>query len=117
MATNDPDVTESILNSIKKLRGVSIEDPYYDPDLILHINAGIGRLDQLADLGRFTVSTDAQTWTDYLGVDSVHRPLVEQYLYMKVTMAFDMPATSFAIAAFKESLAELEFAIQVQPKV
>lgn len=115
MATTESDVTESILNTIKKLRGVAIEDPYYDPDILLHINASIGRLDQLADIGRFKVTDKTQTWEEYLGVDSPYRSLVEEYMNLKVAMAFDMPATSFAIAAFKDQISELEFAIQVQP--
>ena len=38
---------ESILTSIKKLLGISEEDDYFDPDIIMHINTVFTILTQL----------------------------------------------------------------------
>lgn len=104
---------DSILTSIKKLIGPSVEDTSFDTDILMHINSTI---DILRQLGievdpSFYVESDT-TWGDYLPSQDCLQ-LVKSYIYMKVRKWFDPPQNGTTMEALNSSIAELEWRINV----
>lgn len=108
-------MSESILNSTKKV--LSLEPTYdvFDPDVIMFINAAFSTLTQLGvgpEQG-FSIEDDSITWDAFLGGDpSLNN--VRSYVYLRVRMLFDPPGTSFAIQAVQDQIKELEWRLNVQ---
>lgn len=108
-------MTDSILNSTKKLLGLDAAYTVFDVDIIMHINSVFGTLSQLGigPANGFAISDASTTWTAYLGADRRFNS-VKTYMFLKVRLLFDPPATSFAITAFKEEIKELEWRLNAQ---
>ncbi len=108
-------MTDSILNSTKKVLGISADYDPFDVDIIMHINSVFSTLNQLGigpEFG-FSISDAAATWDDFLGGD-LRLNAVKTYMSLKVRLIFDPPATSFAIASIKELIQEHEWRLSVQ---
>lgn len=105
----------SILISIKKLLNVEEDDSSFDTDIGMLINNEFMTLHQLGigpDEG-FSI-TDADTrWTDFSN-DNTLLETVKAYVYMKVRMIFDPPASSVVAEAFNSQIRELEWRLNVQ---
>lgn len=104
----------SILNSVKKVLGFDSEYGAFDEDIIMHINSVFGTLNQLG-VGPpegFAIEDASSEWTDYLGLDK-NLNQVKTYVYLKVRLLFDPPATSFAQDAMRKQIEELEWRINV----
>lgn len=105
---------QSILNSIKKVVGLTPDDSSFDDDLILHINSVFSTLNQLGigpDIG-FYIEDDGPTWEDFLGVDPRYN-FVKTYVYLRTRLVFDPPGTSFVIESMNHTIQELEFRMSV----
>ena len=108
-------MTDSILNSIKKILGL---DPLYtafDLDILMHINTVFTTLNQLGigPENGFAIEDDQATWVSFLGTDPRFNS-VKTYVYLRVRMLFDPPTTSYLISAMKEQVSELEWRLNVQ---
>lgn len=106
---------QSILMSIKKLLNVDEEDPAFDTDIGMLINAEFMTLHQLGigpDDG-FSIHEADTKWTDFSD-DPTLIESVKAYIYMKVRMIFDPPASSVVADAFNARIHELEFRMNVQ---
>ena len=106
---------ESILDNIKELLGGEAEnyDPF-DNDLRVHINTALATLWQLGiGAKNFYLTDDSQTWSDFLGSD-VNLPMVKDFVYFNVKLAFDPPNNSFLLESYKSTLAELTWRLHVQ---
>ena len=106
---------ESILKTIKKLLGGS--DPsmdYFDVDIITHINTVFSILKQLGVGPKegFKIEDDNEVWSDFLD-DNTNLEDVKTYIYLKVRMIFDPPATNVA-EAFNKTISELEWRLNVE---
>lgn len=102
-------MTQSILNSIKKLLGFDADYTDFDVDIMIHINSTFSTLHQLGvgPLQEFEIEGASETWTDFIGVlPGINS--VKSYVYMKVRLAFDPPATSFHLKAMEDQIRELE---------
>ena len=105
---------ESILVTIKKLIGLAPEDDSFDIDLITHINSAIDVLNQLGVTSNgFYIEDDTAMWADLLP-SSLNLQKVKTYMYMKVKKWFDPPQNGTAMQALDESIAELEWRINVE---
>lgn len=106
----------SILRSVRKVIGVSIDDDSFDTDLLMNINTVISYLKQLGisplETG-FYVEDETQYWSDYLGEEDVSLPMIRSYICYKVRMMFDPPTTSITMEALKNNINELEFRINL----
>ena len=103
---------ESILDSVKKLLGLDSADTSFDTDVTLFVNASFGSLRQLgvgSNTG-FVIKDNTTTWSQFI-VNLALVGLVKSYIFMKVKLAFDPPATSFGIDAIKSQVQELEWRI------
>lgn len=105
----------SILEDTKKILGLSPDYTAFDVDLITHINTVFSILNDLG-IGPeegFAIEDDAAVWSDFLGDNPLLNP-VKTYMYLKVRMMFDPPATSYMIEAMKSQIQELEWRLNRQ---
>lgn len=105
---------DSILNSIKKLIGISEDDSCYDTDLIIHINSAFMILNQIGvgpDSG-FSIRDKTSTWDEFTNND-LELESVKTYVYQKVKLCFDPPTSSVAIDALEKSIKEIEWRLNV----
>lgn len=105
---------QSILDSTKKILGLSPDYTAFDQDIATHINSVFSTLEQLGvgPVGGFFIEDKAALWGDLLGSDA-RLNLVKSYVYLRVRLIFDPPATSFTQEAMKEQIREMEWRISV----
>lgn len=106
---------DSVLLSVKKVLGLEADYTHFDPDIIMHINTLLMTMSQLGvpvpvD---FSVEDDTATWAELTG-GLTDIQAVKSYLYLKVRLIFDPPATSFVIEAMERQAQELEWRIIAQ---
>ncbi len=107
---------DSILQSIKKLLGITEEYTAFDADIIMHINSVFMILNQLGigpEKG-FSISDETAVWSDYLPEDNKNFEAAKTYVYMKVRLIFDPPMSSAVIEAMKHNISELEWRLNVE---
>ena len=106
-------MNESILNSIKKLLGIGDDYTHFDIDIMTHINSIFVILYQMGvGTEPFSISSSEATWAVYLD-GRYELVTVKTYIYLRVRLLFDPPASSAAVEAIKETVRELEFRISV----
>jgi hypothetical protein len=108
-------VAGSILDDVKKVLGLDPTYTAFDPDIILHINTVFNTLNQLGigPVGGYMIVDNTATWDAFIGTDILLNS-VKTYIYLRVRMVFDPPASGFALDAFKEQIRELEFRLNVK---
>lgn len=101
---------DSILNNVKKNLGLAVEYEAFDPDVITHINAAFSILNQLGVGPRdgFMITNNDTAWPDY-PIPLNQQLLVKTYVYLKVKVLFDPPATSFHLSAAQDQIKEYEW--------
>lgn len=106
---------DSILDTIKKMLGVDPLTTSFDTDIVVGINSAMMSLNQLAigPAAGFSIQDATAVWTDFLE-EKTDLEGVKAYIYLKVRLFFDPPATSFVIEAIKDQIKELEFRLNVQ---
>lgn len=100
----------SILTSVKKMLGIDKAYTAFDIDIITHINSVLATLTQvgIGPVTGFLVEDDTDTWDALLGADPRFN-IAKTYVYLRVRLLFDPPATSFAIDAINQQIREFEF--------
>ena len=108
-------MTDSILNSIKKILGLDPAYLAFDLDILMHINTVFFTLNQLGigPENGFAIEDDQATWVSFLGPDPRFNA-VKTYVCLRVRTLFDPPTTSYLISAMKEQVQELEWRLNVQ---
>ena len=109
------DSTTSILLSTKKILGLEADYTAFDVDIIIHINSVFLTLTQLG-LGPaegFAIEDESAVWSDFLG-DNLKLNAVKTYIYLRVRLIFDPPATGYVIDAMQNQVRELEFRLSVE---
>lgn len=110
------DVTDSILNSVKKLLGYEPEYTEFDPDILININSAMFTLRQLGigPEGGFSITGADETYEDYLGEGCKEIHAVKMYLYYKTKLGFDTPTNSYLVQQIKDEIKELEWRLNAQ---
>lgn len=106
---------ESILDSTKKIIGLNRCYEAFDDDLIMFINSIFLVLKQLGigpETG-FVIHDSSATWSDYIP-DSDLVEAVKSYVGLKGKMVFDPPSNSNLLQALTNSIAELEWRLNVE---
>lgn len=100
---------DSILTSVKKTLGIDEAYVAFDVDILMHINSVLATLNQIGvgPENGYQIEDKAATWDDLLGSDP-RLNNVKSWVYLKVRLLFDPPATSFAIQAMQDQAKELE---------
>lgn len=103
---------KSILDEIKKLLGISKTCTDFDTDIIMHINTVLMILNQLG-IGKenFQIEDKQATWDEF--IDSENYGAVKTYIHLRVKLLFDPPLNSAIIEAIKQSIAELEWRLNI----
>lgn len=105
----------SILKTVKKVLGLSPDYTAFDEDIILFVNGALSTLTQLGVGPEYglSIENDTADWDTFLGGDPRFN-MAKTYVCLKTKLAFDPPATSFAINAIEEQIKEQEWRISVQ---
>ena len=105
----------SILMSIKKLLNVEHDDPWFDTDIGMNINATFMTLQQLGVGPKegFAIHDADTKWSDF-SRDKKLIESVKQYVYLKARMIFDTPGSSVVAEQFNSRIAELEWRLCLQ---
>lgn len=106
---------DSILTSVKKLLGIVDEYKHFDNDIIMHINSALFTLKQLGvgPSEGFTITDKDAAWTDFIK-DVTEVEAVKSYVYLKVKLVFDPPASSAVMEAIKNQISEYEWRLNVE---
>lgn len=101
---------ESILISIKKLRGIHADDNSFDTDIITHINKAFTDVKRfgVGPTKAFRIADEFAVWKDF-SEDEELVGMVEPYINRKVHLAFDPPLSSTHMEALKSMIAEDEW--------
>lgn len=104
---------ESILTSIKKQLGIIEEYEHFDPEIIMSINSALFTLNQIGvgPSEGFSIKDKTTTWSDFTDVSKIES--VKTYVYMKVRLVFDPPASSVHLESMKNQINELEWRLNV----
>ena len=105
----------SILMSIKRLLNVDPEDMDFDTQIGMFINEEFMTLHQLGigpDEG-FHISDANTKWTDFSD-DKTLLDTLKTYIYYRVRMVFDPPASSIVADSYNARIAELQFRLNCQ---
>ena len=107
-------MTNSILSSTKKILGIAPEYEAFDLMIMTHINSVFSTLEQIGvgPVGGFMIEDATAEWGALLGTDN-RLNQVKSYVYLRVRLLFDPPATSFAINSLQEQAKEMEWRLQV----
>lgn len=101
----------SILDDTKKVLGINVSDTSFDTDVIMHVNMALGTLQQIGvgPIAGVSITDNTTLWSALTDIYGNFFMMVKTYVYMKVRLAFDPPATSFGIAAVEKQIEELEW--------
>ena len=107
-------VTDSILNSVKQLLGISEDNTDFDVNVITYINSVFMILNQMGvgpDIP-FVISDETSTWHDFS--DEINTmESVKAYVPLKVKIMFDPPTSSATMDALKYIISEHEWRLNV----
>ena len=114
MPVDDVVITDSILDSIKKLLGPGVEHTFFDSDLIMHINSAFMILNQIGigPSSPFRITGSEATWQDFIPDQENYQSVID-YVYLRCKLIFDPPTSSFVLSSFKEQQQELEWRLNV----
>lgn len=108
-------MSNSILDSVKKVLNLDPSYTAFDPDIIMFINSAFVTLHQLG-LGPtegFWIESPAETWDEFITSPPNYVNMVKTYVFLRARMLFDPPTTSFLIAAMNEQIQEYEWRLNV----
>lgn len=108
----NPNLSDSVLSSVKKLIGISEDDKSFDLDIMLNINAATSTLFQLGVLEKpYTVTSKEDTYEDLIpeGTEDVINQ-IKMYFVYKTRLGFDSSTLSgTVIDVLKDTIREAEW--------
>ena len=109
---------DSILKSVRKSCGLSIDDNSFDVDLIMHTNAVLMILKRIGVCESFSIANEKPTWTDLVSEEQLNQlGAIESYVGQKVRLVFDPPSSSSHLEALKASISELEWTLNIEAEM
>jgi len=111
----NPD-TDSILEQVKKILGLTKEYDSFDTDIAIHINTVFSNLTQMGigpETG-FSITGYDEVWSDYVTSDELKTQQVKSYLALKVKSLFDPPSNANVATAMNNAISEMEFRLYVE---
>lgn len=100
----------TILQDIKKQIGIVPEYDAFDDQLLMCLNSAFATLHQLGAGPEEGFFVDKDTdWDEYISTERLN--FIKSYVYMKVRVMFDPPASSFALDSLNKQIAEYEWRI------
>lgn len=110
-------MNDSILNSVKLQLGILPEYTVFDQQLIIAINTAFSILHQLGvgPKDGYAIEDESNRWDEVVTKQSLN--MVKSYVFLKVKLLFDPPATSFVLDAYNKQLAEMEWRINSEVEI
>lgn len=111
-------MTDSILDSVKKLLGIDPSIHPFDDQIVIHINSVFMILHQLGvgpETG-FSISDSSTTWDEFTSGD-ISIESVKTYVAAKVRYFFDPPQNGTAMKALEDQIRELEWRLNVSADI
>ena len=107
---------ESILETIKKLLGLTKEYVSFDSDILVHINTVFSTLTQMGigPKDGFTITGYEQKWVEYVTSSDLKTQQVKSYIYLKVKSLFDPSANGNITQAMDRAIAEMEYRLYIE---
>lgn len=101
---------QSILDTIKPLVGVEVEDENFDLDIITAINASLMILNRVGvgPSEGFSVTGKDETWNDFLS-GTTDLQAVVTYVKLRTILIFDPPSSATVTQSIKDTLNEMEW--------
>lgn len=114
----DP-VTDSILNSVKKMLGIFPEVTDFDEDITMNLNSAIATLTQLGvgPTNGFFIEDDEITYEDFIGGNIPILHSVKMYLYFRTRLGFDPPSSSYVLSSMEKQVSELEWRLKTMSEL
>jgi len=109
-------VPASILESVKKVLGLTTEYVSFDIDIVMHINTVFSTLTQMGvgPAEGFTITGYTETWSQFVTSDVLKTQQVQSYLPLKVKSIFDPSPNANITEAMKRSISEMEYRLYVE---
>lgn len=107
-------MSNKILDDVKKLNNIDVDDPSFDLDIQIHTNSVFSTLQQLGvgpETG-FAIVTGNETWDDYTVLPNA-LSAVKSYIFLRVRLLFDPPTNPSLLTSLKEQRLELEWRLNV----
>lgn len=102
-------ITDSILDSVKKMHGIDPSCTDFDVDLILFINSSLATVTQHGagpqEVG-FKIEDNTTTWKDF-EPNVVKFEWIPEFVYLDTKLVFDPPLSSVVSEAMKLKKEEL----------
>ena len=109
-----PQIIVSILDSIKQLLGIDLNDTSFDKELIMHINGALMIINQLGVGPEFYSITDKNNVWEEFTQGRKDLEIIKSFVYLKVRLMFDPPQNSFLVDSIEKQISEYEWRITVQ---
>lgn len=109
------DTDGSILDDVKKLLNLPVDDESFDSELIVLINSAFGTLHQLGvgPLEEFEIADKSTKWSAFIA-DTKHIQSVKSAVWIDVKLVFDPPPTSFGILNYEKRLEQLQWRLRAE---
>lgn len=103
----------SILDSVKTMLNINLDDHAFDIDIAFAINSALSTLQQLGvgPKDGFEIISNAETWSDFITGPMYN--MVRQYVFLKVRVIFDPPSNSYLVTNLNDRISELEWRLMV----
>ena len=103
-------MNEKILDSVKTICNVALDDTSFDNDLILYTNTALMVVMQEwhGMDHAFRVENGTETWQQLLGEDTDYEG-VKELVGLKVRMMFDTPTSGSVMQAMQDQIRNLEW--------
>lgn len=108
-------MSDSILETIKKMLGLPKEIEDFDLDLIMFINSALAKLHQIGigpDWG-FEIDGYDQTWSDLAGGDPTFND-VKMFVFLETKIIFDPPQVASLNSAYERQLKEVTWRLNAK---
>lgn len=103
----------SVLDTVKKMLGISKDYEHFDPDIIICINTSLAYLNQIGFTSKeFCITDSSTTWDDIFGEDKSIQE-IKSYIGLKTRLLFDPPSNGTVKEAIEKNISELEWRINV----
>ncbi|WMI34446.1 hypothetical protein SEA_DAMASCUS_8 [Microbacterium phage Damascus] len=115
MADPTQQVENSILHDVKQIVGQEWDDTTFDLDIKTHINSVFADLEQIGvgPKDGFEITDHTQLWDEYL-LGNVKLNSVKSYIYIRVRLLFDPPATGPLAQSLQAQADKWEWRLMVQ---
>lgn len=107
-------MNEKILDSVKTICNVALDDTSFNADLILYTNSALMVVMQewYGMDHAFRIRTGDETWVDLLGEDEDYEG-VKELIGLKVKLMFDPPTSKAVMQAISDQIKELEWRMYI----